>query len=154
MFNKKYNPLMRKPRIFISLLTALCWIAALANIVISFTDDTPLQSGNTVPAYSSHSPMSSTENYEVTPVSDNTYEILLSDVPCSSISSECSKLLQDTSLQCIFSHSESSYDDYYFFSPVLDKKGYPCSPQGYNLHVAVTKSGHTYLGFPQITYDF
>lgn len=123
MFNKKFNPLLRKPRIVISLLTALCWIAALANILLSFSDDDPLQSGNTIPAYST-------------------------------ISSECSTLLHDNSLQCIFSHSETSYDDYYFFSPVLDSMGYPCSSQGYNLHVAVTKSGHTYLGFPQITHDF
>lgn len=154
MFNKKYSPLLQRPRIFISLLTALCWIAALANIFISLTDNAPLQSGNNVPAYSSHSPVTFTKNHQITPISNNTYEILLSDVPCSSISSECSKLLQDPSLQCIFSHSETSYNDYYFFSPVLDNMGFPCSSQGYNLHVAVTKSGHTYLGFPQITYDF
>lgn len=154
MFNKIYNSLLRKPRIFISLLTALCWIAALANVMVAFTDSGPLPSGNTVPAYSSHSPLSIMGEHRMHAVSPDTYEIILSDVPHSSISSECSKLLQDNALQCIYSHSETSYDDYYFYSPVLHAMGIPSSSQGYNLHVAVTKSGHTYLGFPQISYDF
>ena len=132
----------------ISILAGFCWIAALTNLLLSLSANYSPASENTVPAYYS------TQNYRLSPVSQDTYELFLSDVPCSDIFSECSKLLQDTSLQCLYSHKEPAYKDYYFYSPELEKMDIPSSPHGYNLHVAVTKSGHIYLGFPEISYDF
>lgn len=158
MFKRRYynriNLLIKRPRIAIFVLAALCWIAALTHILMASFENSPLPSENTLPAYSSDSPVYSTQNYRLQPVSGNTYELFLSDVPCSNIFSECSNLLHDPSLQCVFSHSETSYDDYYFYSPILENMGYSRTATGYNVHVAVTKNGHIYLGFPQINYDF
>ncbi|MCH5267567.1 MAG: hypothetical protein J1E62_04400 [Lachnospiraceae bacterium] len=154
VISKKNNPLQRSPRIAIFILAALCWIAALTHILLTSSTDSPLLSENTLPAYSGTSPVYKVNNCRLLPVANNTYELFLSDVPYNDTFSKCSDLLHDTSLQCIFSHSETTYDDYYFYSPVLEEAGYSRTSGGYNLHMAVTKSGHTYLGFPQIAYDF
>lgn len=152
--NKKTNSFLQSSRMAIFVLAALCWLAALTHIFLTSSPDSPLLSKNILPAYSSSSPIYSIEDFRLQPVSKNTYELFSSDVPFSDIYSKTSELLHDSSLICFFSHSETNYDDYYFYSPVLESMGYSSTSGQYNIHVAVTKSGHIYLGFPQINYDF
>lgn len=62
--------------------------------------------------------------------------------------------LKNTSTYCVYSHETKDYYDYYFYSPLIETAGIEPIGQGYNLHVAVKKDGHIYLGFPNITCDF
>lgn len=60
----------------------------------------------------------------------------------------------ENSSYCVYSHETNDYNDYYFYSPLIEKAGIEPIGQGYNLHIAVKKDGHIYLGFPNITCDF
>lgn len=62
--------------------------------------------------------------------------------------------LKNSSSYCVYSHETDDYYDYYFYSPAAEAAGIAPIGQGYNLHVAVKKDGHIYLGFPNITCDF
>ncbi|MDE6851429.1 MAG: hypothetical protein K2J67_02930 [Lachnospiraceae bacterium] len=62
--------------------------------------------------------------------------------------------LKNSSSYCVYSHEANDYYDYYFYSPLVESAGIAPIGQGYNLHVAVKKDGHIYLGFPNITCDF
>lgn len=62
--------------------------------------------------------------------------------------------LKNSSSYCVYSHETDDYYDYYFYSPAVEAAGIAPIGQGYNLHVAVKKDGHIYLGFPNITCDF
>lgn len=61
---------------------------------------------------------------------------------------------QNSFTHCVYSHETDDYYDYYLYSPLIKAAGIQPIGQGYNLHVAITKDGHIYLGFPDITCDF
>lgn len=125
-------------RILIVLLAAFCWLAALSKLAMQI-----------IAPYSSHYHV---DSYKMRSLTSQTYEIVTQDSK-SSIQSLCSDLLQDDQLQTVYKHEEKRYKDYYFYSPTLEHST-DHSNVPYNVQIAVTDTGHIYMGFPQIDYDF
>lgn len=150
---KYYRHSHSVPRYLGLALAVFCWIAALIQSLSLWTDQ---YTNVSVPAYSASSSVTESKNWRICHITDSTYEVFSksSSITPSGLSQELEQTLDDSDLHLILSHQEPNYYDFYYYSPKLEASGIQPAIQGYNIHVAITRNGHTYLGFPQINYDF
>lgn len=150
---KYYRNSHTVPRYLGIALAGFCWIAALIQSLSLWTDQ---YTNVSVPAYSANSSVIESKDWRICHVENSTYEAFSksASITPSNLSYELEQTLDDSSLHLIFSHQEPNYYDFYYYSPKLEASGVQPVTQGYNVHVAITQNGHTYLGFPQINYDF
>lgn len=135
-YKRKYH--ITYCRILIVLLAAFCWLAALSKLAMQI-----------IFPYSSDYHV---DSYKIQPLTRQTYEIVTQDSN-PSIRLLSSEILQDNHLQTVYKHEEKHYKDYYFYSSTLDHNTDHFSVP-YNVQIAITDTGHIYMGFPQIDYDF